>query len=200
MNKAELLAIAARRPSVSKVALKLASQSLGDTEIEKRHKPAKRLAAASTVGMVIGAAALFVTLARRFFDWLYANHEPMVPGDEWIEAVTFGGLGAGMLTLAFIATAQLVMSITGIDKRALMLGSLGDSLHNVAALRAFKEGGPAAQAWRDIALTERSELRVYDFAVMEALAYVHTEQASAVRRRQLAEYECRKLHGVPTNS
>ena len=59
------------------------------------------------------------------------------------------------------------------------------------------EACPAARQWRDVALSERAELRVFDAKIMAALAKVQEWKETEERRLRDRDIACKTLHGVP---
>jgi len=92
--------------------------------------------------------------------------------------------------------SALVLGRLGYAETLALLGKVADTEFCDVGMHALETGGLLPRAWRDLALQERSELRVFDIQIMVALGERHHAEVSAtVRKAQLAD-SCRKLHDV----
>ena len=134
---------------------------------------------------------LFMTLVG--FAWM--NSETV---GKTFDAFLFGVILSlptlGVFGILTLAVEGLGSSLLG-ECEATSLKKIAGTGYCESAVHYMESSSDALQ-WRDIALTERSELRVFDVEIMGVLARAQTDAEE--RQGKAARYEaaCKKAHGI----
>lgn len=108
------------------------------------------------------------------------------------EIIVLAALLTGVLAVGGCALYRLVFC----SANAMLLAKpIAGTYYCVQAANAVKSC-PAAVQWRDYALSQRTQLRGYDYQIMGNLRSLHN--AKEKRRQRLEEYAqaCREVHGI----
>lgn len=117
---------------------------------------------------------------------------------EALDYLVIGGCG-GMVAMVGVSTfCGVVMTVARVlagNEEANALAKIAGTDRCEEVLSALKSSTDARQ-WRDIALAERAELRVFDANIIAALnvaEYDESERQKAAARRDDA---CKQIHGI----
>lgn len=111
-------------------------------------------------------------------------------------ALALGLIGAATVYMALYLLGVLVLYLTGLEAKVEQLTAVAGTNYCEIGCEALKDGGPMVAAWRDLALTERSQLHVFDVEMMLSLGYVHRAKIRNAERRAQRDEACRELHGI----
>jgi hypothetical protein len=104
-------------------------------------------------------------------------------------------LSVGILLPGFIVK-NVIGDLWASELELRMLSPISGTYQCEAALRHLEEGGPLVAAWRDIALTQRSQLLGIDCDIMQALHSAHDNAVSEAEFMEKRNAACRKVHGL----
>jgi len=109
--------------------------------------------------------------------------------------------GTGTFVILVLAWLHLaVLKAAGGDKASrYALSPIAGTSQCTFALHCVEQGGELPKQWRDIALSERSQLIGLDYAIMQALTWRHEAECAELAAKQSLDEACRKVHGLPTN-
>lgn len=197
MTKNELLDLAARRRTLPRAALKFAQQALNESDIENRHKPVRTMEKWFDSTCKVGGWTLFGVGAAAFsvlkFYPIIASGRPL---GDCVIAAFFGSLASATLTIVALLVACLIRLVAGWEKPLKLLVPVAGTDYCEVGLKLLQQGGPLTAAWRDIALSERNQLYVFDLEIMGALGRIHQVRAEKAERQAKLDQACRELHGI----
>jgi hypothetical protein len=193
VNKPELLRKAELYVHLHCDALKYAARTFTDEQATAERKRLKNLDGSIRKAHII----LSILSVIAVFAWMYLT--PMTPRDDGsIPSPLLGAflVGGGCVVASFWLR-DIALSLFVDSERRKLLRPLAGSEECVESLDCLKKGGPLVAEWRDLAISERGQLRQYDFHIMHALCIVHLEEVRRGEQQNRYDAACREVHGIP---
>lgn len=201
MDKTLLLTEAAKSFWISPKLLAFAQKPLTEEEANNRHNAASASAQrwersthlvtafAFLFGFLVGVCAIIMNFAISG----ETEFTPALGLLVLLICVFFGMLGL----IAAIVLMAICRFCAGYQQDYCYLAPLAGSRLCEQGLQDLENGGPSVRAWRDLALQERSQLRVLDYHVMAALRRLYEASKIADAEKERLAAACRALHGLP---